>query len=69
MVFQVVAGFDFRPRLPVVFTSGVFFNPKGLVYCEYQSVLLGFMQKEDIDKFVSSRLIKAEEKVASMGQS
>ncbi|MBU1726877.1 MAG: cation:proton antiporter [Candidatus Omnitrophica bacterium] len=31
------------------------------------SVLLGFMEKEAIDKFVSSRLIEAEEKVASMG--
>ncbi len=31
------------------------------------SVLLGFIEKEAIDKFVSSRLIEAEEKVASMG--
>ena len=32
-----------------------------------ESVLLGFMEKEAIDKFVSSQLIEAEEKVASMG--
>jgi len=31
------------------------------------SLLLGFMEKETIDRFVSSRLIEAEEKVASMG--
>jgi CIC family chloride channel protein len=30
------------------------------------SLLLGFMEKEAIDKFVSSRLIEVEEKVASM---
>ena len=31
------------------------------------SILRGFIEKEAIDKFVSSRLIEAEEKVASMG--
>lgn len=31
------------------------------------SVPLGFMEKEAIDKYVSSRLIEAEEKVTSMG--
>jgi len=32
-----------------------------------ESVLLGFMEKEAIDKFVSSKLMEAEEKVVSIG--
>ncbi|MFH1877104.1 MAG: cation:proton antiporter [Candidatus Omnitrophota bacterium] len=43
------------------------YNVDYLPIVDAESVLLGFMQKEDIDKFVSSRLIEAEEKVTSMG--
>ncbi|MDD5561736.1 MAG: CBS domain-containing protein, partial [Candidatus Omnitrophica bacterium] len=43
------------------------YNVDYLPIVNAESVLLGFMEKEAIDKFVSSRLIEAEEKVASMG--
>ncbi|MDD5281872.1 MAG: cation:proton antiporter [Candidatus Omnitrophica bacterium] len=43
------------------------YNVDYLPIVNIDSVLLGFMEKEAIDKFVSSRLIEAEEKVASMG--
>ncbi len=43
------------------------YNVDYLPIVNSDSLLLGFMEKEAIDKFVSSRLIEAEEKVASMG--
>lgn len=43
------------------------YNVAYLPIVSAESVLLGFIEKEAIDKFVSSRLIEAEEKVALMG--
>jgi Kef-type K+ transport system membrane component KefB/CBS domain-containing protein len=43
------------------------YNVDYLPIVNIDSVLLGFMEKEAIDKYVSSRLIEAEEKVTSMG--
>ncbi|MDD5109391.1 MAG: cation:proton antiporter [Candidatus Omnitrophica bacterium] len=43
------------------------YNVDYLPIVNSDSLLLGFMEKEAIDRFVSSRLIEAEEKVASMG--
>ncbi|MFA5287203.1 MAG: cation:proton antiporter [Candidatus Omnitrophota bacterium] len=43
------------------------YNVDYLPIVNADSVLLGFMEKEAIDKYVSSRLIEAEEKVTSMG--
>ncbi|MBN2453292.1 MAG: cation:proton antiporter [Candidatus Omnitrophica bacterium] len=43
------------------------YNVDYLPIVDEKSTLLGFMEKEAIDKFVSSELIKAEEKAASMG--
>ena len=43
------------------------YNVDYLPIVNANSVLLGFMEKEAIDKYVSSRLIEAEEKVTSMG--
>lgn len=45
------------------------YNVDYLPIVNTELVLLGFMEKEAIDKFVSSKLIEAEEKVASMGNS
>lgn len=43
------------------------YNVDYLPIVNAESVLAGFVEKETIDKFVSSKLIEAEEKVASMG--
>ncbi len=43
------------------------YNVDYLPIVNIDSVLLGFMEKEAIDKYVSSRLIAAEDKAASMG--
>ncbi|MDD5115983.1 MAG: CBS domain-containing protein [Candidatus Omnitrophica bacterium] len=43
------------------------YNVDYLPIVDSGSVLLGFMEKEAIDKFISSKLIEAEKKVASMG--
>ncbi|MDD5128675.1 MAG: cation:proton antiporter [Candidatus Omnitrophica bacterium] len=44
------------------------YNVDYLPIVNSDSLLLGFMEKEAIDKFVSSRLIEAEEKVVAMGK-
>jgi len=43
------------------------YNVDYLPIVDNRSVLLGFLEKEVINKFVSARLIEAEKKVASMG--